>query len=128
MRAASVAKPESRKTALRIAEIRERYRWSAFTSACYCACMVALQIRDVPDDVRDVLAREARASGKSLQSFLLEVLEREARSARNRAFVTDFVAIPGTGSAIAVDIPSLIEQERDARDARILGAASSPLT
>ena len=86
--------------------------------------MVAVQIRDVPDEVRDVLAREAEQRGKSLQSFLLEILEREARSARNRAFVIDFAAIRGTGREISIDVPELISQERDAREARLLGKPS----
>lgn len=86
--------------------------------------MVAVQIRDVPDEVRDVLAREAEQRGKSLQSFLLEILEREARSVRNRAFVMDFVAIRGTGREISIDVPELISQERDAREARLLRTPS----
>lgn len=86
--------------------------------------MVAVQIRDVPDEVRDLLAREAEQRGKSLQSFLLEILEREARSVRNRAFVMDFVAIRGTGREISIDVPELISQERDAREARLLGKPS----
>jgi len=45
--------------------------------------MVALQIRDVPDDVRDVLARTAAARGQSLQAYLLDVVRREARAVGN---------------------------------------------
>lgn len=48
---------------------------------------VALQIRNVSEATRDVLAAEARARGQSLQLFLADVLEREAASARNRAWV-----------------------------------------
>lgn len=44
---------------------------------------VALQIRDVPDEVRDVLAAEAKRQGQSVQGFLLAVVEREARLLRN---------------------------------------------
>lgn len=46
----------------------------------YYACMtVALQIRDVPDDIRDLLAEQASARGQSMQAYLLEVVVREAR-------------------------------------------------
>lgn len=45
--------------------------------------MVALQIRDVPDDVRDALAERAQQAGQSLQGFLLDVVVREAAFARN---------------------------------------------
>lgn len=46
-------------------------------------CMVALQIRNVPDDVRDALAERARARGESLQAYLLDVVTREAKCNRN---------------------------------------------
>jgi predicted nucleic acid-binding protein len=52
--------------------------------------MVALQIRDVPDEVRDVLAERARARGQSLQAFLLSVLREEARRSRNLALLERF--------------------------------------
>lgn len=47
--------------------------------------MVALQIRDVPEDVRDVLAERASARGQSMQAFLLALVEAEAQRARNAA-------------------------------------------
>ena len=34
-------------------------------------CMPLIQVRDVPEEVRDELARRAALSGKSLQSYLL---------------------------------------------------------
>lgn len=50
----------------------------------YYACMsVAIQIRDVPTDVRDALAGAASRKGQSMQAFLLDVLEREAGFSRN---------------------------------------------
>jgi hypothetical protein len=52
--------------------------------------MVALQIRDVPDEVRDALAAQARARGQSLQSFLLELVELQARRLRNTATLDHF--------------------------------------
>ncbi|MGI8592594.1 MAG: FitA-like ribbon-helix-helix domain-containing protein, partial [Nakamurella sp.] len=41
--------------------------------------MVALQIREVPDDIRQALADRAAARGQSLQSFLLSLVTAEAR-------------------------------------------------
>ncbi len=35
------------------------------------ACMPAITIRNVPDEVRDELAARARRAGKSLQEYLL---------------------------------------------------------
>lgn len=44
------------------------------------AGMVNVTIRDVPDDVRDVLAARAAAHGMSLQEFLTRLLQRSASS------------------------------------------------
>ena len=44
---------------------------------------VALQIRDVPDDVRDALTEEARRRGQSVQAYLLDLVQREARTLHN---------------------------------------------
>lgn len=52
--------------------------------------MVVLQIRDVPDDVRLVLAEQAAASGQSLQVYLLGLVTREADRTRNLALLDDF--------------------------------------
>ncbi|WP_182546104.1 FitA-like ribbon-helix-helix domain-containing protein [Halosaccharopolyspora lacisalsi] len=45
--------------------------------------MTAITIRNVPDDVRELLVDAANRSGQSLQSCLLSVLEGEARFSRN---------------------------------------------
>lgn len=50
-------------------------------------CMVALQIRDIPDDARDALTRRARAKGQSLQAFLREMVLREAAFDHNVALL-----------------------------------------
>lgn len=44
---------------------------------------VALQIRDVPLAVRDAIAEQARREGQSVQSYLLRLVEREARLIQN---------------------------------------------
>lgn len=51
--------------------------------------MVALQIRDVPDEVRDALAERARDAGQSLQGFLLGLVVREASFTTNRRIITE---------------------------------------
>ncbi len=68
--------------------------------------MVALQIRDVPEDVRDVLAAQAKARGQSLQAYLLELVETQARRLRNTAILDRFAgrsdgsrSLPGETSA-----------------------------
>jgi plasmid stability protein len=41
--------------------------------------VVALQIRDVPEDVRDAIAQQAARQGQSVQAYLLDLVQREAR-------------------------------------------------
>ena len=55
-----------------------------------CACMVrgvtiALQIKDVREEVRDAIAARAAARGQSMQVYLRELLEREFRAERNKS-------------------------------------------
>lgn len=64
--------------------------------------MVALQIRDVPDDVRQALAKCARTRGQSPQSFLLALLEDEAQRSRNLHLLDRF-ADRGDGSRLSAD-------------------------
>ncbi|NYH50755.1 MULTISPECIES: FitA-like ribbon-helix-helix domain-containing protein [Nocardiopsis] len=56
--------------------------------------MGAIQVKDVPDEVREILTVEAKRSGKSLQAYLLTLLEREARFVRNREIVEQ-TPLPG---------------------------------
>ena len=69
-------------------------------------CMVALQIRDVPEEVRDALAAQAKARGQSLQTYLLELVETQARRLRNTAALDRFAgrsdgarSLPGESAA-----------------------------
>ena len=48
-----------------------------------------LTVSDVPDEVRDLLARQARERGQSLQGFLLTVLNRQADFGRNRQLLAE---------------------------------------
>ena len=54
--------------------------------------MVALQIRDVPDDVRDRLAELAQVRGQSMQALLLALVTEEARRSANVALLERFSA------------------------------------
>jgi antitoxin FitA len=45
---------------------------------------VALQIKDVPEEVRDAVAARAAEHGQSMQAYLRGLLEREMRIAHNR--------------------------------------------
>ncbi|MBA8848458.1 hypothetical protein [Microcella alkalica] len=79
--------------------------------------MVALQIRDVPDSVRDLLAEEARRRGTSLQGYLLEVLEREAADASNRRWLAAMRRRADRGRS-AIDADAIVAAIADARRER----------
>jgi hypothetical protein len=86
--------------------------------------MVAIQVRDVPDAVREALAAEADARGQSLQVFLSEVLEREARLARNRAWLKRTRDNPISRIAADESSADLIRRQRDERTQQILDPVS----
>lgn len=44
----------------------------------YYPGVVAIQIRNVPDDIRAALVDNAKAKGQSLQAYLLDLLREEA--------------------------------------------------
>lgn len=88
----------------------------------YNACMVALQIRDVPENVRDALTERARARGQSLQAFLLSLVQEEAWRSRNIALLQRFEG-RSDGSRLAPDeVTQALDEARAERDAQ-LGAA-----
>lgn len=78
-------------------------------------CMPLIQIRDVPEEVRDELARRAAASGKSMQSYLLAELVKLAE----RPSMADIVAraqerAKATGSTVTMqDAVDAVQAERD---------------
>jgi len=75
---------------------------------------VALQIRNVPDEVRDALVERSSQLGQSLQAFLLDLVQREARLARN---ATMFERTAGNRTTI----PDTHSPERIIREGRDAG-------
>jgi antitoxin FitA len=71
--------------------------------------MAVLTIRDVPDDVKDALTREARERGQSLQAFLLGVLNRQAAFTNNRRFLDEVERELATGGGAGADAPDPAE-------------------
>ncbi|MQA88529.1 MAG: hypothetical protein GEV03_28930 [Streptosporangiales bacterium] len=81
--------------------------------------MAVLTIRDVPDDVRDVLSRDARERGQSLQAYLLNVLERQADFSRNRQLIAEIDRDLSRGGGAGPDAPDsaeLLDQARTRQD------------
>jgi hypothetical protein len=86
--------------------------------------MVAIQVRGVSDETRRILAEEAERRGQSLQLFLADVLEREAASASNLAFLREAAARPRLVGP-DVDIAELIRAGHEERDRQILEAVQA---
>ncbi|MFC7330538.1 FitA-like ribbon-helix-helix domain-containing protein [Marinactinospora rubrisoli] len=72
--------------------------------------MTAIQVKNVPDEVRDELAAAAKRAGQSLQAYVLGILEREARFARNVKKVAQ-CPIPGAD----VSTEDIVAAVREAR-------------
>lgn len=81
--------------------------------------MVALQIRDVPDDVRQSLADTAAARGQSLQAYLLALVTQDARRATNLALLDQFGSRDDGSHMSTADILDALDQARAERDARL---------
>lgn len=83
--------------------------------------MTVVTIRNVPDQVRDALAREARERGQSLQGFLLAMLRRQAEFHRNRELLAEIERDLGRGGGAKADAPDaaeLLDQARGDRGSR----------
>lgn len=83
---------------------------------------VALQIRDVPEDIRDALADLARSRGQSLQAFLLALVQREARFARNLALLSQFDG-RDDGVSDSTSVTDVLDQVRAERDTRNMASS-----
>ena len=84
--------------------------------------MGALQIRDVPDDVRQTLAEQAAARGQSLQAFLLTLVMDEARRSDNLAIVQHLGARQDGSQLSSAQVAEALDQARSEREA-LLGNA-----
>lgn len=78
--------------------------------------MVALQIRDVPEGVRDTLAARARENGQSLQGFLLSLIMREASFSKNLDLIKDIESWSAEAGPSAEDVLAARDAARAERD------------
>jgi hypothetical protein len=81
--------------------------------------MVALQIGDVPDDVRDTLAELARVRGQSLQAFLLSIVVNEAHRSANAALLERFSERSDGSRLEPAEIVTALDEARSERDAQL---------
>lgn len=79
--------------------------------------MVAIQIRDVPAEVRDALAQRAREAHQSLQRYLSNLLVEHVRQPRPRDFARLTPLRAGISDAVDVDtIVGIVRAGREERD------------
>lgn len=82
-------------------------------SWCHNGTMKRMNLRDVPDDVYEVLAEAAQANRQSLSAFVVERLTEVARVAK----LDDYIAScqPPTGSGVTLeDAAAAVRQVREA--------------
>jgi len=78
--------------------------------------MVALQIRDVPDEVRDTLAAQARQRGQSLQAYLLDLVRQQAQRANNATLLHRFAGRDDGIRTAPGELAALVGDERRGRE------------
>lgn len=78
-------------------------------------CMTLIQIRDVPEAVRDELARKAAAAGQSMQSYLLSELTRLAERP-SMAEITQRAQARARASGSTVTMQDAVAAVRAVRD------------
>ena len=86
--------------------------------------MVALQIRDVPEDIRQTLAEQAAARGQSLQSFLLTLVTDEARRSTNLTVLERFGARHDGSQLSTAEVTEALDQARAERETLLSDADS----
>jgi plasmid stability protein len=75
--------------------------------------MPAVQIKDVPDDVHEVLRRRARAAGQSLQEYLRGTLIAQARQPTLREIFDEVERDPEPSSAPLEATTAFVRAVRD---------------
>ncbi|GGK46227.1 hypothetical protein [Nocardia camponoti] len=88
--------------------------------------MVALQIRDVPEPLRDQLVALAKQRGQSLQAFLYELVRDEVRRNDNIAVLKKFSPVTWDLAFADREIVVALDAERGERDAAIDEAFTRP--
>jgi antitoxin FitA len=73
---------------------------------------VALQIKDVREEVRDALAARAAARGQSMQVYLRDLLEREFRAERNKRLFESLAP----HRTLDLDVDDVVEYIRGGRE------------
>lgn len=73
---------------------------------------IALQIRNVPEDVRDALVEQAGAKGQSLQAFLLELVRLQASRSANTSVLQRFAGRTDGSRSLPGETAAALGEER----------------
>lgn len=84
----------------------------------YNACMVNIQVRGVPEALRDRLSATAKSRGQSMQSYLLSVLEEEAQRSTNVELLRLIGDLDDGDSFSGAEISVEVDAARADRDRR----------
>jgi len=85
--------------------------------------MVSIQIREISEQVRDTLAEVAQSRGQSMQTYLRNLLEEDARRANNVALLRRVRSVGGGYPAEPEDAARELDEIRAERDRRNAGDA-----
>lgn len=78
------------------------------------ACMTSITIRNVPDETRDALAARAKASGRSLQEYLVKELEElVSRPSQAELFARIRANVKSYPRLGPVDVVAMLDEDRD---------------
>ena len=83
-----------------------------------------IQIRNVPEDVHQRLKARASAQGRSLNSYMLELIEREAGSMSKEEVAARIRARGPLGKPDGRSAADYIREAREERDAQLMAAIS----
>jgi plasmid stability protein len=93
----------------------------------YGVMKTVLTIRDVPEDMKQALVRQARNHGQSLQAFLLGVLKRQADFAQNLRLIAEVDYELAHGGGVGDDAPRAAQVLAQARAERYQSDDQSPI-
>lgn len=93
-------------------------------TACYPHAMSAIQVKNVSPELHSRLRARARAEGRSLSEYVLDVLERDLTLPTMREWLTQLEHDEPVSGVSSEQIVQTIREGREQRDAQIQRAIS----